>query len=157
MSKKKVVYIDMDGVIVDFKSGVNKLDPEQRQIYKDHYEDVPGIFRLMNPLPGAIEAVEKIAKMHEIFILSTAPWDNPGAWSDKVAWLREYFGDSEGSVVYKRLILSHHKDLSRGHILIDDRVKNGADRFHGKLILFGSEEFPGWESVLNYLINSDHE
>ena len=36
--------------------------------------------------------------------------------------------------------------------LIDDREKNGADRFVGELILFGSEKFPNWNSVVNYLI-----
>ena len=32
---KKIVYIDMDGVLVDFQSGLDKLDPE---IEKEHYQ-----------------------------------------------------------------------------------------------------------------------
>jgi len=35
--------------------------------------------------------------------------------------------------------------------LIDDREKNGADKFVGELILFGSEKFPDWKSVIEYL------
>ena len=50
------------------------------------------------------------------------------------------------------LILSHHKNLNAGDYLIDDRKKNGAAKFlKGKLILFGSEQFPNWKSVAKYL------
>ena len=53
---------------------------------------------------------------------------------------------------YKRLIIAHHKNLLRGDYLIDDREKNGAKEFEGELILFGSEKFPDWRSVLKYLL-----
>ena len=56
-----------------------------------------------------------------------------------------------GKVAYKRLILSHHKNLNSGDFLIDDRMKNGADRFPGEHILFGSQAFPDWPAVLTYL------
>ena len=52
---------------------------------------------------------------------------------------------------YKRLILSHHKDLNRGDYLIDDRPHNGARSFHGELIVFGSPQFPDWDAVLAHL------
>lgn len=51
---------------------------------------------------------------------------------------------------YKRLILTHHKNLNKGDYLIDDRTKNGAGEFEGKLIQFGTEEYPDWKSVLAY-------
>lgn len=50
-----------------------------------------------------------------------------------------------------RLILGHHKHLNIGHFLVDDRTKNGADRFTGEHILFGSERFPDWPTVVHYL------
>ena len=53
---------------------------------------------------------------------------------------------------YKRLIISHHKDLCKGDYLIDDRVKNGDGEFEGELIMYGSDRFPDWMSVINYLI-----
>jgi 5'(3')-deoxyribonucleotidase len=49
------------------------------------------------------------------------------------------------------LILSHNKHLNHGDYLIDDRDKNGADKFTGELILFGGEKFPHWDSVIEYL------
>ena len=57
-----------------------------------------------------------------------------------------------GKHAYKRLITSHHKHLNHGDYLIDDREKNGADKFVGELILFGGEKFPDWKSVISYLI-----
>ena len=59
-----------------------------------------------------------------------------------------------GTDGYKRLILSHHKNLNKGDFLIDDRLKNGAENFGGELILFGSELYPNWDSVVDYLISS---
>ena len=41
--------------------------------------------------------------------------------------------------------------LNVGHYLVDDRTKNGADRFTGEHILFGSERFPDWTAVTAYL------
>ena len=56
-----------------------------------------------------------------------------------------------GKPAYKRLILTHHKNLNLGDYLVDDRTKNGADRFRGEHILFGSPQFPDWLAVTAYL------
>jgi len=45
-----------------------------------------------------------------------------------------------GEHAYKRLILSHHKNLNDGHYLVDDRMKNGADKFKGMHIHFGTDD-----------------
>ena len=55
-------------------------------------------------------------------------------------------------MLYKQVILSHHKNLNQGDYLIDDRTANGAGKFKGKHIHFGTEKFPDWESVLKYLL-----
>jgi 5'(3')-deoxyribonucleotidase len=67
--------------------------------------------------------------------------------------VQKYFGIEKDTVFYKRLIISHHKNLNKGNFLIDDRTKNGAADFEGELILFGSEKFPNWDEVKNYLIH----
>lgn len=130
--------------------GVNRLSIEKRTKYVDRYDEAPGIFKLMNPITGSINAVNQLSNYFDIYILSTAPWNNPGAWSDKVRWIKRHFGND--GVFCKRMILTHRKDLNYGDILIDDRTKNGADGFRGELIIFGSKEFPDWDIISKYLI-----
>lgn len=151
MSNKKIVYIDMDNVLVDFPTGIAKLDAETQKKYEGCYDEVRGIFALMEPMEGAIEAVHRLATKYDIYVLSTAPWFNSSAWIDKVEWIQKYFGSAPDSVLYKRLILSHHKNLNQGDYLIDDRLRNGADKFTGEHIHFGTEKFPDWNTVLSYL------
>lgn len=150
---KKILYIDMDNVLVDFPTGIATLSDELKEAYKGNYDETPGIFSLMQPMKGAVEAVNALAEHYDIYVLSTAPWRNPSAWSDKLQWIQKYFGKEEDSPLYKRLILSHHKDLNRGDYLVDDRTKNGAENFQGELILFGSEAYPDWDHVVRRLLH----
>ena len=147
---RKILYVDMDNVLVDFKTGIDRLSEHTRFEYKGRLDEVPGIFALMKPMPGAIEAYERLAERFDTYVLSTSPWENPTAWSDKLLWIQKHLG----STAHKRLILSHNKHLNAGDYLIDDRTKNGADRFKGEHIHFGTEQFPDWDAVLAYLIPS---
>ena len=146
--KKKVVYVDMDNVLVDFQSGIDSLSDEERGAYKDNIDNVPGIFSKMQPLNGAIGGYKKLTEHFDVYILSTAPWNNPSAWSDKLLWVQKHLGD----IAYKRLILSSNKNLNAGDYLIDDRTANGASDFKGEHIHFLTEQFKNWDDVLNYLI-----
>jgi 5'(3')-deoxyribonucleotidase len=145
---KKLVYVDMDNVLVDFPSGVARLAAEVRAEFEGRLDEVPGIFALMPPMPGAIEGFAALAQRFDAYVLSTAPWENPSAWSDKLLWVKRHLGPP----AYKRLILTHHKDLNAGDFLIDDRTKNGAERFRGEHIHFGTPRFPDWAAVLAYLL-----
>lgn len=147
---KKRLYFDMDNVLVDFRSALGNIAPDIQRQYKDHPDDIPGIFALMEPMPGAVQAVHTLARSgkFDMYILSTAPWKNPSAWADKVQWVSKHFDD----VFHKRLIISHHKNLCTGDYLIDDRPKHGAAEFGGEWIQFGSEQFPNWQAVLDYLL-----
>ena len=146
--KLKVVYVDMDNVLVDFQSGIDSLSDEEREVYKDNIDNAPGIFSKMQPLDGAIEGYKKLTEYFDVYILSTAPWNNPSAWSDKLLWVQKHLGD----IAYKRLILSSNKNLNAGDYLIDDRTANGASDFKGEHIHFLTEKFKNWDDVLNYLI-----
>ena len=162
----KIIYIDMDNVIVDFKSGLNKISDEVKSQYADdgngkpHYDDSPNIFSLMEPMEGAVDAIKAIAATnhYELVILSTAPWDNPSAWCDKLQWVKHYFdSDNEDGLFYKRLILSHHKELciQKDSWLIDDRPNNGAKNFGERHIHFGTVKFPTWESIKKFFIEKN--
>lgn len=154
----KRLFLDMDDVLVKYQSGLDKVDEAIKAQYrakkpgeKDRQDEIPGLFSLMEPMPGAIPAVRKLNEVYDIYILSTAPWGNPLAWTEKVLWLKNRFGD----LFKKKVILTHRKDLIRGDILIDDKDKNGAWDFQGEWIQFGSARFPDWKTVLEYLLNKN--
>ena len=146
----KLLYIDLDGVVADFVSAMNAHPLRNELPFNKDPDTIPGLFRNLKPIESAISSVEKLlhSEKYEVYFLSTAPWNNPSAWTDKRLWLTEQFGD----IINRRLILTHRKDLVKGDILIDDRPNNGAKDFEGELIKFGSDEYPNWDSVINYLL-----
>merc|ERR1711991_554908 len=79
-------------------------------------------------MPGAIDGFNKLSEKYDWVVGNLMPH------------------------AYKRLILSHNKHLNAGDYLIDDRLANGAGRFKGELLQFGTEKFPDWDSILNYLL-----
>ena len=149
--RKKRVFVDMDNVLVDFQSGLDLQSDEIKKEYEGHLDEIPGLFAEMKPMPGAIEAMHTLQEHFDLYILSTAPWKNPSAWSDKVKWVTRYLDD----VFHKRMVITHCKNLCKGDYLIDDRGKNGTSEFEGKWIQFGNNEFPDWDSVVNYLLRQE--
>ena len=149
-----VIYVDMDNVLVDFKSGMRKLGlPDDAE----KPDNTPGIFSAMDPMPGAVAGFNKLHEMgHEVYILSTAPWENPSAWSDKLEWVKKYLGD----FAERKLILSHNKNLNQGDWLIDDRNDaNGSEYWkeEKKLLHFGSHyedgtihEYRDWDAIIAF-------
>jgi 5'-nucleotidase len=144
----KTLFIDMDGVIVDFMQSV-KNHPEFEK-YKNEIDALPDVFLNALPMEHAIDSVGKLLDCgkYEVYIASTAPWGNIDSLSHKRIWIEKYFGDR----LKKRLILTHRKDFLMGDYLIDDRLKNGAGEFKGELLHFGTAKYPDWKSVLEYLL-----
>jgi len=149
---KKIVYVDMDGVLVDLVGWVNKN-------YLPEYIESTGIGNIVDmnamafydpePIKDAIESFNNLCKNpnFDVWILSTAPWANPEAWKAKRIWVENNLGPG----AYKRLILTHNKSLMKGDYLIDDRDSNGASDFEGEHIKFGKEGFETWKEVITYL------
>lgn len=144
----KTLFIDMDGVIVDFMQSV-KNHPEFEK-YKNEIDALPDVFLNALPMEHAIDSVGKLLDCgkYEVYIASTAPWGNIDSLSHKRIWIEKYFGEK----LKKRLILTHRKDFLIGDYLIDDRLKNGAGEFKGELLHFGTAKYPDWDSVLEYLL-----
>lgn len=159
MKNKKILYIDMDGVIANFAKGINDIDPsvdmsENTKNYSkraDRVDEIclqnPDIFHNLEPMPDSIEYVKKLFDLYEVYFLSTPMWIVPESFTGKRIWLETHFGKMSA----KRLILSHRKDLNIGDYLVDDRTHNGAGEFTGMHIHFGTDRFPTWESVYDYL------
>ena len=168
---KKILYVDMDNVIVDFPSALEHVAADLKAQYKDDVDEIPGIFSLMEPMPNAVEALKELADLFDLYILSTAPWKNSSAWSDKLEWVHKHLGYEEKSFVHKRLILSHHKNLNIGDFLVDDRPNSGASQFTGEWVHFGDgvslkgepcpyhDEHPyvDWNKTLEYLRSKAYE
>lgn len=147
---KKKLFIDMDGVLADFIKAV-KEHPDYRISAEHDLIDQLDVFGILEPIPGAIEAVTKIwnSGEYDMYIASTAPWDNTAAWTHKREWIEKYL-----PMFKKRLILTHHKDMlcgSKEDIIIDDRLKNGVEKWNGVHLHYGTTGMETWKKVLNYL------
>ena len=157
---KKILYIDMDGVLVDLEKEFDKFftnHPHLKDRYKDNPDHIPGIFRNAPPLETAIYAVNKLydSDKYDMYIATAAPWGNPMSSMDKRFWIEDHFG----SMFHKKMFVTHRKDLLIGHYLIDDRTKNGAGDFMGEHLHFGWNwedkkwnKFHSWDTILDYLL-----
>jgi 5'(3')-deoxyribonucleotidase len=137
------VFIDMDGVIVDFDSYAKGLGLNGDEIKKRM-----GAYREMPALPGALKAVRSLIGMgYEVWIATKPPTGIAFAYADKAAWVLEHLPELK-----RRIIITHDKGLlgDAGDFLIDDRPhKANCEKFSGKLIPFGGET--GWPQVLAVL------
>lgn len=143
---KKIIYIDLDNTLADYV-GMAK----EQGLDLSEAKRVEGFFRILKPMPGAIESYNKLAEHFDVYILSTAPWSNPHSLYEKILWVKKYL-----PTAYKNVIFSHHKDLNRGDYLIDDSLKNGAQDFHGQHIQIHSPAFPTWDDVLSYISKQEN-
>lgn len=164
--KKKILYIDMDGVVADFDkaleyydSEINKMNHENdsnQATIRNNKVDViceanEEFFQQIPPINSAIETVSQLFEKFDVYFLSTPMWNAPHSFTGKRIWIEKHFGE----MASKRLILTHRKDLNIGEYLIDDRICNGVENFSGTHIHFGSEEFPNWKITAQYLINNN--
>ena len=144
------IYIDMDGVITDFKQG------QEYQGYKlSKSPDLVVNYRTLPVMEGAIKAVAKLNADHEIFIASTPPWTRPEVWGHKREWIEEHF-----PYLKRKLILTHRKDLLIGDVLIDDTRFRGQPDFQGNWFWFNKDwSNRNWNACLEYIktLEKDYE
>jgi 5'-nucleotidase len=151
---KEMVWIDMDGVVADFVPKATEEAEKMGLTFQEfadrsEYRYIEGFYRGLPLIPGAKEALEKLetSGKYELCFVSAPSWGNISCFSDKRVWVEEHFPS-----FYKKMDLSFHKGHYLGHYLIDDRTKYGAGEFIGEHIMFGNEQYPDWDAVLNRLL-----
>ena len=150
-TQKKILYIDMDGVLVDFKRMLREKNLVTKEEIDAYVDNTEGIFLDLHPMKDAIASFELLSQHFETYILTTAPWKNESAWTDKRKWVAKHLGE----IADRKLIVTHRKDLNKGDYLIDDRLAKGADKFEGELIHFETDDFPDWAAVVAYLCKTE--
>lgn len=169
---KKTIAIDMDGVMADVEPQLIKY---YEQLYGitttleainglSHAEafpldavtkaslNLPGFFRTLPVMPGAIEAVKKLMEDYEVYIVSAAT-EFPLSLSEKLEWLQEHFP----FISWRNIVLCGDKSIIHTDYMIDDHCKN-LDYCSGKAIMFNAHHnkhehqhvrVHNWDEVLN--------
>lgn len=124
------VFVDMDGVLVDFDGFMAK-----HNLTPDETKKMHGAYLAMDPYPDGLAGIrELIAMGFEVWIATKPPTGLPFAYADKVAWILEHLPE-----LSERIILTHDKGLlgNPQDFLIDDRPhKANCEQFAGTLIRF---------------------
>lgn len=130
MRKRRRVFVDLDGVVVDFDSFKRK-----HHITGEAVKNLPGAYLAMQPIPGAIEAVRSVIGMgYEVWIATKPPTGIAHAYSDKAQWVIDNIPELK-----RRIIITHNKGLlgCADDFLCDDRPHKAAcEEFTGILLRF---------------------
>lgn len=127
--KKKILYFDMDGVLVNFYSHptakICPLSYNDPQIYQE------GFFFNLKPTYGALHAVDYLTSLKEldVYILTHGLAGSSHCYSEKVQWIQQYLPQ-----LTDKIIITCDKNLNKGDILIDDSSKWSS--FDGKFVEF---------------------
>jgi 5'-nucleotidase len=114
----------------------------------------PGFFRTLPVMPGAVEAVKKLAEKYDVYIVSAA-MEFPLSLSEKLEWLNEHFP----FISWHNIIFCGDKSIINTDFMIDDHVRN-LDPFKGTTIMFNAyhnadhshhQRVNNWEEILALL------
>jgi len=137
------IFIDMDGVIVDFDSYAKRL-----KLSGDVVKKMPGTYLHLEPLPGTLDAVRSLIGMgYDVWIATKPPTGVAFAYADKAEWIFKNLPELK-----RKIIITHDKGLlgDEFDFLIDDRPhKANCEKFRGTLIRFGPHRASiGWPEVV---------
>lgn len=148
--KKKLVYIDMDDTIADFRG--HHTFPKDKYPFDVHEMYEPGFFLNLKPVVGSLSGVRRIMRMgYDVQILSQPVAESALSYLEKAQWVGLHFPD-----LIKCVNLTQDKGLFKGDYLIDDNKEKWKDRFEsngGKFIHFDYERrHPEiWHEICEFL------
>lgn len=124
------IFVDMDGVIVDFDAHMKATG-----LSGDELKKIEGAYLNMPAIEGAIKSVRSLIGMgYEVWIATKPPTGIPYAYSDKAAWIIREIPELK-----RRIIITHDKGLlgDEKDYLLDDRPhKANCEKFKGTLLRF---------------------
>lgn len=138
----KTLLLDADGVFVDFVKGyleavfqvtgkrftqdqitgfdIGKalgLTPEEVEKVKHYIQ--PGFCESLDPLPGAIEAIQRLMLITDVYVV-TSPFDSLPTWDyERRAWIKKHLGLGKNKIWQ-----GSSKHMIRGDFFVDDRAEN---------------------------------
>jgi 5'(3')-deoxyribonucleotidase len=132
----------MDNTLCNFKDAYIKAIKETPEVI--YPQSQWGFFTNLEPMEGAIEVVNELREIHDVFILSRPSVRNPLCYTEKRIWVENHIGLD----FCDRLILCAHKNLLMGDYLIDDNPWD----FTGKQLLYGQTPYENWDKVREYFL-----
>ena len=143
---REICYIDLDDTMCNF------MKAYRLALYREPHIQYPQsqlkFFENLEPINGAIDAYWKLSGKYHVRILTRPSVWNPLSYMEKRLWVEKHLGFKECD----NLIMSCDKTLLRGLYLIDDAHQEGLLVPEWKQLVFGSLEFPDWNSICNFLL-----
>ena len=143
---KKRLFIDMDGVLCDYKK--HHAEKLREFPHMPFPQSQYGFFMELEPIANSIATVKALMVHFDVWILTAPSWKNPMCLAEKNYWIQKHFGHD----MAQYMITCNDKSLVKGHFLVDDGIHRGQENFEGELLLFGSEKYPDWDFVFEYLM-----
>ena len=143
--KVDIVYLDMDGVLCNFCKSSGVPIGEWRASIP--LMEKKGFFRNLDPIDGAIEAVNILNKMQfiDLRVLSKPTNKNLGCASEKLYWLEEHL-----PFLVKKTTLTFDKTKLIGDYLIDDMPQIWKN-FQGHVWFFDqSKPIESWKKIVTH-------
>jgi 5'(3')-deoxyribonucleotidase len=142
---KKIVFIDMDGVLADFDAAISVRIQDPPEMF------IPGFYKSLKVMVGAHEGIAQLLAMDhlDVYIGSKPTTGNFHSTIEKYQWIACHFPR-----LVKKIVLVCDKSLLRGDFLVDDDKDRWGDKFVGTFIHFdryNSES--AWQQVVSTLKN----
>lgn len=141
-------YLDDHTFLRSVMPLIRRIDDRQegreKKIIAISMEDTLLDTRNGDALGIAVKAFDKLCENYDCQIIASFDHNHPEAFARKLQWADSHIGVP----AWGKVIALNAKELLLADYLIDRSEDN--DGFMGTVILFGSEQFHGWEEILDY-------